>query len=87
LALEEGLIRMQQRRLDAAAKALQRVLAIDPNHGPVSRYLAEVYLLQGLYPRALEYATRAEKLGFPLSDDKRRVLQEKLRGPRPKGRQ
>lgn len=77
--LEQGLIKLQQGRLEAAAKALQKVLAIDPNHGPTNRYLAEVYLLQGLYPRSFEYAARAEKLGFPLPEDKRKLLQEKLR--------
>ena len=78
--LEQGLLRLQQGRLDAAAKALQKVWAIDPNHGPTNRYLAEVYLRQGLYSKAQEYATRAEKLGFPLPDDKRTLLRQKLRG-------
>jgi tetratricopeptide (TPR) repeat protein len=78
--LEQGLLRLQQGRLEAAAKALLRVLAIDPDHGPATRDLAEIYLRQGLYPRALEYATRAEKLGFPLLESRRTLLQQKLRG-------
>jgi tetratricopeptide (TPR) repeat protein len=80
LYLEQGLLRLQQGRLDAAANALQRALGLDPNHGPATRSLAEVYLRQGQYPRALEYATRAEKLGFPLPDGSRTLLQQKLRG-------
>jgi hypothetical protein len=62
------------------------VLDIDPNHGPANRYLAEVYLRQGLYARASEYSARAEKLGFPLPADKRKLLQEKLREKEPGGR-
>ena len=41
--------------------------------------LAEVYLLQGAYKRSAEYAVKAEKLGFPLPDAKRKLLEEKLR--------
>jgi tetratricopeptide (TPR) repeat protein len=77
--MEQGFIRLQQGRLEAAATAFQKALAIDPNHGPTTRSLAEVYLRQGLYPRASEYAARAEKLGFPLPEDKRTLLQQKLR--------
>ncbi len=51
---------------------------MDPSHGPTNRNLAEVYLRQGQFGRALDYATRAEKLGSPLSDDKRKLLQDGL---------
>jgi tetratricopeptide (TPR) repeat protein len=73
--LELGLLKQQQGQLAAAADAFRKVLEMDPNHGPTNRSLAEVYLRQGQYSRALEYAARAEKLGSPLSDDKRKQLQ------------
>jgi tetratricopeptide (TPR) repeat protein len=78
LYLEQGLLRLQQKQLDAAAGAFQKVLDIDANHGPANRHLAEVYLLQGFYTLSLEHATRAEKLGFPLPEDKRTLLRDKL---------
>jgi tetratricopeptide (TPR) repeat protein len=76
--LEQGLLRLQQRQLDSAASALQKLLAIDASHGAGHRAIAEVYLLQGFYTLASEHATRAEKLGFPLPEDKRKLLQQKL---------
>ena len=80
LSLETGLLELQQGRLAAAAAALSNVLKMDPDQGPANRALAEVYLLQGAYKRSAEDAARAEKLGFPLPDAKRNLLEEKLRG-------
>ena len=40
--MEQGLVRLQQGRLPAAADAFQTVLAKDPNHEPAARHLAEV---------------------------------------------
>jgi tetratricopeptide (TPR) repeat protein len=74
LYLELGLLRLQQGQLKAAVDAFTKVLEMDPDHGPTNRHLGEVYLRQGLYARALEYAIRAEKLGFPLAADKRKLL-------------
>jgi tetratricopeptide (TPR) repeat protein len=85
LYFEEGLLRLKQAQIDAAARSLRKVVDLDPNYGPGYRYLAEVYLRQGLYPRALDQATRAEKLGAPLPADLQKTLQEKLRASRPKG--
>ena len=76
--LELGLLKQQQGQLAAAADAFRKVLEMDPDHGPTNRNLAEVYLRQGQYGRALDYATRAEKLGSPLPDDKRKLLQDGL---------
>ena len=76
--LELGLLKQQQGQLAAAADAFRQVLEMDPGHGPTNRHLAEVYLRQGQFGRALDYATRAEKLGSPLSDDKRKLLQDGL---------
>ena len=78
LYLEQGLVRLQQGRLDAAAKAFKKVLDRDTNNGLPNRFIAEVYLLHGLYTLSFAHATRAEKLGFPLPEDKRKLLQEKL---------
>ena len=76
--LEQGLVKLQRRQLEAAAAAFRKVLDMDPDHGPANRHLAEVYLLQGLYARASEHAARAERLGFPLPEDKRKLLQQRL---------
>ena len=85
--LEQGLVKLQRGQLEVAAGAFRKVLDIDSNHGPANRYLAEVYLRQGLYARASEYSIRAEKLGFPLPAEKRKLLQEKLREKEPGGRE
>jgi tetratricopeptide (TPR) repeat protein len=81
--LEQGLIRLQRGQLESAAAAFRKVLEMDPNHGPTNRYLAEVYLLQGMYTRASEHAARAEKAGSPLPEDKRKLLEEKLHKKKP----
>jgi tetratricopeptide (TPR) repeat protein len=77
--LEKGSLELQQGRLEAAAVAFLKVLEMDPDQGPANRQLAEVYLLQGAYTKSSEYAARAEKLGFPLPEAKRKLLQEKRR--------
>ena len=69
------MLRLQQGRLEAAAVAFRKVLEMDPGIGPVNRDLADVYLRQGKYAQAGELAARAEKLGFPLPEDKRKLLQ------------
>jgi tetratricopeptide (TPR) repeat protein len=79
LYLEQGLLKLQQGHLEAAVGAFGKVLEMDPDHGPTNRYLAEAYLRQGRYARALDYSTRAEKLGFPLSPDTRKLLEDHLR--------
>ncbi len=87
LYLEKGLVKMQRGQLAAAAEAFKKVLEMDPNHGPTNRYLAEVYLLRGLYTQSFEHAARAQKLGFPLPEDKRKLLQEGLRRKKTGGRE
>jgi tetratricopeptide (TPR) repeat protein len=77
LALEQGLLRLAQGQLPAAATALQKALTIDPDHGPANRGLAQVYLRQGNYALAAEHAARAEKAGAPLSDAERALLRQK----------
>ena len=85
--VEEGLLRLQQNQLAAAARSLRKAVDLDPNHGPGRRYLAEVYLKQGLYAQANDQAVRAEKLGSPLPADLQKTLQEKLKTGAPKGRE
>jgi Tfp pilus assembly protein PilF len=85
--LEQGLVKLQRGQLQPAAASFRKVLDIDPNNGPANRALAEVYLRQGLYARSFEYAARAEKLGFPLPADRRKLLQEKLREKQTGGRE
>jgi len=85
LSFEDGLVRLKQNQLEAAARSLKKAVDVDPGYGPGYRYLAEVYLRQGLYSRALDQATRAEKLGSPLPDDLQKTLQDKIRASRPKG--
>jgi tetratricopeptide (TPR) repeat protein len=73
---ELGLLRLAQGQLTAAAGAFQTLLDMDPEHGPTNRHLAEVYLRQGQYARALDFATRAENLGSPLPADRRKLIQD-----------
>ena len=86
LSFEEGLLRLKQARLDAAVRSLRKAVDLDPNYGPGYRYLAETYIRQGLYARAQDPATRAEKLGSPLPADLQKLLSDKLRATTPKGR-
>ncbi len=79
LYLETGFLEVRLGRLAAAAAAFSKVLEMDPDHGQANQQIAEVYLLQGAYARAAEHAARAEKLGFPLPDEKRKLLQQKIR--------
>ena len=87
LNFEEGLLRLKQAQLEPAAQALRKAIEIDPSYGPAYRYLAEVYLRQGLYSRAEDQATRAEKLGSPLPGDLQKALHDKVRAGRPKDRE
>lgn len=81
--IERGQLNMARGRLDDAIDAFRKVLDVDPNHGPTNRDLAQAYLLQGRFKEASAYASRAEKLGFPLSDDKRLLLRQKLQPKSP----
>lgn len=74
--LERGQLALARKRLGVAAEAFRRLLESDPQHGPGNRHLAEVYLLQGRFAEAAELAGRAERAGSPLSEDRRRQLEE-----------
>ncbi|MEO7270453.1 MAG: tetratricopeptide repeat protein [Vicinamibacterales bacterium] len=77
LALETGLVRLQQGRLPAAAAALKQALDMDPDHGPANRAMAQLSIRQGAYAQAAGYAARAEKAGTPLSEADRTRLAAK----------
>ena len=79
LALETGLVRLQQGRLPAAAAALKKALDMDPDHGPANRAMAQVSIRQGAYDQAADYAARAEKAGAPLTAADRKLLASKPR--------
>jgi tetratricopeptide (TPR) repeat protein len=79
LALEQGALDLQRGRLTPAIAALKKALTMDPANGPANRYLAQIYLHQGSFATAAQYASRAEKAGNPLSPEERRQLQEGLR--------
>jgi tetratricopeptide (TPR) repeat protein len=79
LTLEEGALDAQRGRIAAAIVAFKKALTMDPAHGPANRYLAQIYLRQGSYAAAAQYAARAEKAGAPLSPEERKQLQAGLR--------
>ena len=79
LYLEQGLLKLQQGQLEAAADAFRKVLEMDPeSRADQPRPRRSLSASGREYARAREYATRAEKLGFPLSADKRKLLQDGL---------
>lgn len=84
LFFEEGVLRLRQSLLAPAAQALRKAIDMDPTYGPGYRYLAEVYLRQGLYSRAQDQAARAEKLGSPLPQDLQKALRDRTRAGPPK---
>ena len=79
LTLEQGALDAQRGRVAAAIASFKKVLTMDPAHGPANRYLAQIYLRQGSYATAAQYAARAEKAGAPLSAEDRKQLQAGLR--------
>ncbi|MEO8480658.1 MAG: tetratricopeptide repeat protein [Acidobacteriota bacterium] len=76
LSRERGLLRLKQGRLSPAAEALQAAISMDPADAASHQALAEVYLRQGLLPKAREEAALAASLGAPLPES----LQQRLGG-------
>jgi len=83
LYVERGLIKMKRGQTTAAVDAFKKVLAMEPNHGPTNRYLAEVYLRQGQFKLASDHAARAAKAGSPLSDSEQKQIQAGLATKKP----
>jgi tetratricopeptide (TPR) repeat protein len=75
--LELGLLKLAQRKPDAAIEALKRILTADPNDGPANRAIAEAYLMKKSYLLAAQHATRAEKAGLPLPPELKKQLQNR----------
>lgn len=86
LYVEQGLVRMKQGQLGAAADSFKKALAMDPNHGQTNNYLAQVYLHQGQFKLASEHAAIATKAGAPLSESDRKQIAEGLAAKTPGGR-
>ena len=80
---EQGMIKAKRGQYVAAAEAFKKVLAMDPNHGPTNNRLAEVYLQQGLFKLASEYAARAAKAGSPLTETEQQLIRAGLAGKTP----
>jgi tetratricopeptide (TPR) repeat protein len=75
--LELGLLKVAQRKPDAAIEAFTRILSADPNDGPANRGIAEAYLMKKSYTLAAQHATRAEKAGLPLPPALKKQLQNR----------
>jgi tetratricopeptide (TPR) repeat protein len=75
--LETGLLRLAQRKPDAAIEAFKALLSADPNDGPANRGIAEAYLMKKQYTLAAQHATRAEKAGLPLPPELKKQLQNR----------
>jgi tetratricopeptide (TPR) repeat protein len=75
---ELGILKLRQGQLDAAAAAFLKVLEMNPENGPVNRDLADLYVRQGRFARASEYAARAQKLGTPLPPERQKALADGL---------
>jgi tetratricopeptide (TPR) repeat protein len=78
LYVEQGLVKMKQGQLVAAADAFKKALAMEPNHGLTNNYIAQVYLRQGQFRLASEHAARAAKAGAPLSETDRKQIEAGL---------
>jgi tetratricopeptide (TPR) repeat protein len=79
LAIEQGVLDLQRGQLASATAAFKKALTMDPANGEANRSLARIYLRQGSYATAAQYASRAEKAGASLSAEERKQLQDGLR--------
>lgn len=85
LYVEQGLLKMKRGQLVAAADALKKALAMEPNDGPANNALAQVYLRQGQFKLASQHADRAAKAGVPLSESDRKRIEAGLAPKKPGG--
>ena len=85
LYVEQGLVKMKRGQLAAAAEALKKALAMEPNDGPANNSLAQVYLRQGQFKLASQHADRAAKAGVPLSEIDRKQIEAGLAPKKPGG--
>lgn len=66
LAVEQGLLHLDQKQFAAARRSLEMAAKLNPQHGPAQQHLATAYLRLGLAARAAEAAATAERLGTPV---------------------
>jgi tetratricopeptide (TPR) repeat protein len=83
LYVEQGLVKLKRGQLVAAAEALKKALAMEPNDGLANNSIAQVYLRQGQFKLASHHAERAAKAGAPLSDSDRKLIQAGLAAKKP----
>lgn len=83
LYVEQGLVRLKRGQLSAAADALNKALAMEPNDGLANNSIAQVYLRQGQFKLASQHADRAAKAGAPLSETDRKQIQAGLAPKKP----
>lgn len=83
LYVEQGLVKLKRGQLVAAADALKKALAMEPNDGLANNSIAQVYLRQGQFKLASQHADRAAKAGVPLSEGDRKLIQAGLAAKKP----
>ncbi len=83
LYVEQGLVKLKRGQLVAAAEALTKALAMEPNDGVANNSLAQVYLRQGQFTLASRYAERAAKAGLPLPEADRKLIEAGLAPKKP----
>jgi len=83
LYVEQGLVRLKRGQLVAAAEALKKALAMEPDDGLANNSIAQVYLRQGQFKLASQHAERAAKAGAPVSESDRKLIQAGLATKRP----
>jgi tetratricopeptide (TPR) repeat protein len=77
LALEQGLLALDQNRPREAIAAFNRALQVNADLGPAHLRLAQIHLRLGDLDLAAKHAARAERLGSPLPKEERARLQQK----------
>ncbi len=59
-----------------AIQALEKVMALEPNHPGAHHKLAELYARRGDYGRAAEHLSRARRLGYQIDADLEHIISE-----------
>ena len=64
---------------DEAVRALEKVMALEPNHPGAHHKLAELHARRGDYPKASEHLARARRLGYQVDPDLEHIINEATR--------
>jgi tetratricopeptide (TPR) repeat protein len=78
LAVEQGLLHLDQKQFAAARRSLESAARLNPKHGPAQQHLATVYLRLGLAALAADAAAAAERLGTPVTATTRAAIDAAL---------